>query len=592
MTPRELSEMLALHAEDICRELLPRGKKVGAEWCVGSISGEPGDSCRIHLAGQKAGVWADFATGQKGDLLTLYSLCRGVTLGEAMRWAREYLGIRDDRDAIIRPIVRRRTVAPPPETGISKYVIDYFSGRGITEKTLKAYRVTSNGTVAAFPAYHGNDVLMVKYRDVAKPKDRAFWASPGGTPALIGWSCVPDDAREIIITEGEIDAMSYYEQGMPALSVPFGAGSGGKHDWIDAELDRLERFDTIYLSMDMDEPGLVARDTIAARLGAHRCRAVDLPEKDANDCHVRGLSLRRYVDAARYLDPHELRPASAYARDVSDMFAGDSPDTIGIPLPWPKTHRHFRLRRGELTIWGGYNGHGKTTLLSNVMVGAMSHGERVLIASMEVRPVLTLYRIYQQAGAVDIASAEYCSQIAEWLNGVLWLVAIHGTAKANRLIEIGRYAWRRFNISHFVVDSLAKCGMAEDDYNAQKLFVEALADLAHETNMHVHLVCHARKGDSEHDAPGKMDVKGTGAISDMADNVCIVWRNKAKEDAPDDAKKPDAILSVVKQRNYDWEGRIALWYDARCHQFLERQDSHAQPFFGGDARMEESCNSL
>ncbi|QBI77608.1 putative replication helicase, partial [Pseudomonas phage vB_Pae_CF67a] len=43
-------------------------------------------------------------------------------------------------------------------------------------------------------------------------------------PCLFGWQAIPDGIREVTITEGEIDAMTAWQYGRPALSVPFGGG--------------------------------------------------------------------------------------------------------------------------------------------------------------------------------------------------------------------------------------------------------------------------------------------------------------------------------------------------------------------------------
>jgi twinkle protein len=138
------------------------------------------------------------------------------------------------------------------------------------------------------------------------------------------------------------------------------------------------------------------------------------------------------------------------------------------------------------------------------------------------------------------------------------------------------YARRRYAISHFIIDSLAKCGMSEDDYNAQKAFVETLSDFSREHNAHVHLIAHARKGSDEHNPPGKMDVKGSGAITDLCDNVFSVWRNKPKEEMLERTgdedntaldERPDAVVACVKQRYGEWEGRIALWFDRQSLQY-------------------------
>ena len=66
MTAREISTLLAGQAEALCRRLLPGGHREGAEWCCGSVQGEPGKSLGVHLNGSKAGVWSDCAPGQGG----------------------------------------------------------------------------------------------------------------------------------------------------------------------------------------------------------------------------------------------------------------------------------------------------------------------------------------------------------------------------------------------------------------------------------------------------------------------------------------------------------------------------------------------
>ena len=77
-----------------------------------------------------------------------------------------------------------------------------------------------------------------------------------------------------------------------------------------------------------------------------------------------------------------------------------------------------------------------------------------------------------------------------------------------------------------------KCGIAEDDYNGQKRFIEVLCDFVNETEAHVHLVAHSRKHENEEYQGNKLDIKGTGAISDLAWNAFTVWRNKKKDCPP------------------------------------------------------------
>ena len=55
--------------------------------------------------------------------------------------------------------------------------------------------------------------------------------------------------------------------------------------------------------------------------------------------------------------------------------------------------------------------------------------------------------------------------------------------------------------------------------------MEQLCDFKHQHNCHIHIIVHPRKGADELQPPGKLDNKGTGAISDLADNCFTVWRN-------------------------------------------------------------------
>ena len=95
MNAAELSQRMASEAASIAQYLFPNGKRVAGEWRVGGTSGEPGQSLGIRLTGAKAGVWADFASGEKGDLLDAWAAVRGCSIAEAIREAKDYLGVRD-----------------------------------------------------------------------------------------------------------------------------------------------------------------------------------------------------------------------------------------------------------------------------------------------------------------------------------------------------------------------------------------------------------------------------------------------------------------------------------------------------------------
>lgn len=280
----------------------------------------------------------------------------------------------------------------------------------------------------------------------------------------------------------------------------------------------------------------------------------------------------------------KVHSASTWAEQLAAL--SDNPNQItGAKLPWSRTHDHVRFRSGEVTLWAGINGSGKSQLLGNVVLGFAAQQERSCIASFEMTPLSTLARMRRQGAMCEAPARQFTDRFMRLLDGRMWLYDQQGQVDPRMLYAVIRYCARNLKIQHMVVDSLMKCIRGEDDRNGEKDFVNMLCTLAKEEGIHIHLVHHVRKGENEDKPPTKWDVKGSGSIVDQVDQLMIVWRNKAKERAiaaaaatgkqlDDDARdKPDALLCCEKNRNGEWEGRIPLWYhreslqytgDARC----------------------------
>ena len=271
----------------------------------------------------------------------------------------------------------------------------------------------------------------------------------------------------------------------------------------------------------------------------------------------------------------KVRPASDYMDEVIKRFMVPIV-ARGIYLPWPKTADKFRLRRNELTLWPGINGHGKSNCLNQVMLSAMAQGDKALIASMEMKPAANLERMAKMACRTGDPCISDVRLFGHWTDAKLWMYDHVGTVDWRKLLGVMRYCAAELGITQFVVDSLMRCGIGEQDYDGQKAFLDALCTFRMDYPVHVHLVMHSRTKEDERQAPGKFDAKGTGTMTDLADNVVTVWRNKAKEAALQAGKAdkeiveaPDCLLIVDKQRNYEWEGKIALWYLYGSMQYVE-----------------------
>jgi len=288
------------------------------------------------------------------------------------------------------------------------------------------------------------------------------------------------------------------------------------------------------------------------------------------------------IDLSAFTEPenvHQVRSADRFKKKTLDILTHKN-KAVGCPLPWSKTRDVIELRPGELSIWSGYKGHGKSALLSQAMLGCMKRNQRVLILSPEFRPEEVLARKVRQESGSSAPSAAFVDRWFNYAKTRLWLFDHQGALRPDNVVALCRYAVAEYGVQQIVIDSLMKCGIGvgSDDFSKQKLFVDQLQSVAHQSGPHIHLVAHARKGHSDETPPGIHDVKGTSEIGDMAENVFIVWRNKVKHNAQSTGDtsrnhEADALLKCEAQRNGSgWNGSIQFWFDPQSMQFLEQPD--------------------
>lgn len=263
-------------------------------------------------------------------------------------------------------------------------------------------------------------------------------------------------------------------------------------------------------------------------------------------------------------------------------------NTTGAMLPWDKTRTLVRFRAGEVTIWAGVNGHGKSMVLSQVILWMVANNHKAAIASLEMPSDTTGARLARQAAGHEHPSEEFTRKLLTYLDNKLWIYDQLGNVDQQTMLGVITYCATELGVTQFVIDSLMKCGIHADDFRNQKDFVDSLTTLAKDHQIHIHLVAHARKGQDEKQRINKFDIKGASEISDLADNVILVWRNKDKERRREasaknpaikwDEMEPDTLLVVDKQRHGEWEGQINLWFHQESKQYLPKPSVSAMPW--------------
>lgn len=593
----ELKRQLQHRVHEFCHYLLPGGRKRGHEYRCGSVEGGAGDSLGVHLTGQKAGVWADFATGEKGDLFELVQRARGCSFVEALDIARDYLGV--ERPAF-HPIAPARKYVRPERPATVRTpkaespVLAYLTReRGLSLEAVRAYQIGEEERDGrwriVFPYKRDGELLMLKWLYLDRPEGKKeIGTTKDSEPCLFGWQAIPDSAREVVICEGEIDALTWWQAGVPALSVPRGTGS---LEWIESEYAALERFETIYLAFDADEPGQKAAARVLPRFGDRGRLLGHLDTtrygKDANAWMLAGASrddFARLVERARENRPETLKSPFDYAEEVVGLFYPKPGAYQGFEPPFGRIAGRVRFRPSELSIWTGYNHHGKTEMLNYLMVVAAAQGERICIASLEVPPAKTVKRLVRQATGEERPSPARILAALEWLSEYFLLYDRVGSADERQILAAFRYAVSRFGATQLVLDNLARMGVGEDDYDRQAKVISHLVDFVIETVGHLHLVGHPRKAQDETTPPGKLDVRGGMVITDLAHNVFAQWRNVRKHERIAELEsrcdpmgeipaiqrnEEDAVWLVLKQKETGETPKVRLWWDRHSLQFHE-----------------------
>lgn len=447
----------------------------------------------------------------------------------------------------------------------------YLMLRKISKKTMDVYGVGSDGKGnIMFPFYENGELVFVKYRPARKLKkgEHKAWREANTKPVLFGMDLCNVE-YPLTIFEGEIDALSGYEAGIPnCVSVPSGAED---LTFIDTCYDFIKSFKTIYLFGDNDKPGQELIKKLTVKLRDQQVFIVNHECKDANE-----LLFRKGVEAvkAAYDNAKEV-PVYGLIQlaDVEPFDPKNCKTSLsGIKHLDSKTGGFLM---GDLSIWTGKRGEGKSTLLSQLMLDAIDTGDKVCVYSGEMRADRFQYwSNLQAAGKSHILSyydemkdrevyyvpKDITEKIKGWYRGKYWLYdnSIPANREESGILKVFEYAAKRYDCNVFMVDNLMTARYNKDPnnfYRAQADFVNQLVEFANRFNVHVHLVAHPRKtrGDLEND-----DVGGMAEITNLAHNVFALERLKEEEKAKQGV---DVALKILKNRMDGASGVIGLDYD-------------------------------
>lgn len=257
--------------------------------------------------------------------------------------------------------------------------------------------------------------------------------------------------------------------------------------------------------------------------------------------------------------------------------------------PFDPDGDELRFFPGGFTIWSGFPGHGKTTLLRQFACHLMRAGKMVFIASLEENPMDVFYRLACVALGTETPNEDGLQWCVDTWHDKLRLWSYRrGIAEHARVLAVIRVLARQ-GVRHAIIDSLARLDVHSGDWEAQRLFGNALEASAATSNTHIHLVAHPRKLVSADQEPDINDVAGSADIGRLADNVLFIRRKPSETTVPDIS--PMRIY-VKKQRYHNGAcNRIEGVFNRKLRQFKPHaHDTEVTRYLPGGAYGEIKFN--
>lgn len=238
------------------------------------------------------------------------------------------------------------------------------------------------------------------------------------------------------------------------------------------------------------------------------------------------------------------------------------------------------FRAGELSVWTGKRGEGKSTFLGQVLIEAVDQGHKVCAYSGELVAERFKDWILAQAAGPEVlerlpdpvTGADAClvpspvrALIDEWWDRKFYLydIGVASSHDEDGIVAEFEYAHRCLGCDVFLVDNImtARLKGDRDYYRAQSLFTQRLAQFCKANQVHLHLVAHPRKTEGGKPVSSD-DVSGTGDITNLADNVISVRR---LTEPGGDGRETE--LTVLKAREHGIRGKVGLRFDPASRRF-------------------------
>ena len=472
--------------------------------------------------------------------------CLSVNIDEGV-WHCHHCGWKGSLNKGIKMVERPTTEV---NHDLPEAVILWFEDRCINEQTLINEDIGySNGWIQ-FPYYKNGEIVNIKSRT----RDKKFKQEKNAEKCFYRWDAMRG-RQTIIITEGEIDALSLVQTGFDnVVSIPDGAispntkGSDLKFSFLESAEEFFMEAETIILCLDSDAAGKTMRDELSRRIGREKCYKVEYPSdcKDVNDVLVK-YGEERISEIITNVYPYPIDGVVTIGdvkNDAINLLL--KPDTKGLTTGWTTMDDYYRVSPSEVTVITGVPNMGKSEWMDALMINMVQeHGWKFGVFSAENFPVkhhlLKLVGKFtgQPFWGDSRLSEETASNAMDVLDDHIKFIGTQeDSVTVESILEQARLLNFRYGLNGLIIDPWNtvehKWNNGENETNYVSRILATINAFSKMHELHIWIVAHPRKMENDTNRkpmlPTPYDIAGSANWYNKCDNCITVYRHKDDDD--------------------------------------------------------------
>ncbi|KAJ0060033.1 hypothetical protein NL108_002817, partial [Boleophthalmus pectinirostris] len=335
----------------------------------------------------------------------------------------------------------------------------------------------------------------VTYKEATLPRISAYYN-------LFGFPLVGRKDTELVLTGSELDTLAVSQAtGLPCVSLPRGVSC-----LPPILLPYLEQFKRVTLWLGSDIRSWESSKIFSRKLGLKRCSLVRPGEFRPSpiEALAESKNLSRIISTSI---PAAHKSIVSFKQLREDVYGEllNKDQVAGVKWTrFPELNRILKgHRKGELTVFTGPTGSGKTTFISELALDLCMQGVNTLWGSFEINNVrlakIMLTQFAMQRLEDNLEQYDYWADKFEELP--LYFMTFHGQQNIKTVLDTMQHAVYLYDINHVIIDNLqfmmGQENLTVDKFAVQDHIIAAFRKFATNSSCHVTLIIHPRKEEDD-----------------------------------------------------------------------------------------------